>query len=173
MTDFVHLRLHTEYSLVDSVVRVPELMRACRAAGMASVALSDECNLFAMVKFYKAALEEGIKPIIGVDTWLRESGERAAPSRLTFLCQDLAGYRNLTRLVTKSYLAGSALGRPLLERTWLGGAQLGGLVVLSGGIEGDVGRSLLRGRASEAERLIDGWQALLGGRYYLEGARTG
>jgi DNA polymerase-3 subunit alpha len=173
MTGFVHLRLHTEYSLVDSVVRVPELMRACRASGMAAVALSDECNLFAMVKFYKAALEEGLKPLIGVDTWLRESGERAAPSRLTFLCQDLVGYRNLTRLVTKSYLAGSALGRPLIERAWLEGGQLGGLVVLSGGIEGDVGRSLLRGRASEAERLIDGWQALLGDRYYLEVARTG
>ncbi|HXS31422.1 MAG TPA: PHP domain-containing protein, partial [Steroidobacteraceae bacterium] len=96
---FVHLRVHTEYSLLDSVVRVPELMQAVAAAGMPAVSLTDECNLFAMVKFYREALATGIKPVIGVDLWLREAGEREPPSRLTLLCQNEAGYLNLARLV--------------------------------------------------------------------------
>jgi DNA polymerase III subunit alpha len=173
MTGFVHLRLHTEYSLKDSVVRVSELMDACRAQGMPAVALSDESNLFAMVKFYRAAQETGLKPVIGVDLWIREPGERAAPSRLTLLCQNLAGYRNLTRLVTRAYLEGAREGRPLLERAWLGREQLAGLIALSGGVTGDVGRLLLRGRQVEARRQIAEWQGLMGDRYYLEVTRTG
>src|SRR5581483_2870452 len=73
---FVHLRLHTEYSLIDSVVRVPQLIDAVAAAGMPAVALTDQSNLFAMVKFYRAALARGVKPLIGVDLVLREAGER-------------------------------------------------------------------------------------------------
>ena len=71
---FVHLRLHTEYSLIDSVVRVPELVGAVDAGGMAAVAITDQCNLFALVKFYRAALEQGIQPIVGVDVLLRAPG---------------------------------------------------------------------------------------------------
>jgi DNA polymerase III subunit alpha len=104
MPNFVHLRLHTEYSLVDGVVRVPELMEAVAAAGMPAVALTDACNLFAMVKFFRAAQAQGIKPVIGVDVLLRESGERVEPTRLTLLCQNLAGYRNLTQLLSRAYL---------------------------------------------------------------------
>ena len=103
---FVHLRLHTEYSLLDSVVRVPELVEAVAAAGMPAVALTDECNLFAMVKFYRAALARGVKPLIGVDLLVREPGEREAPSRLTLLCQNQTGYLNLSRLVSRAYLHG-------------------------------------------------------------------
>ena len=107
---FVHLRLHTEFSLVDSVVRVPALMEAVAAARMPAVALTDASNLFAMVKFYKEALARGVKPLIGVDATIREAGERSLSSRLILLCQDLAGYRNLTRLVTRSYLEGQQRG---------------------------------------------------------------
>lgn len=119
MTPFVHLRLHTEYSLVDGIVRVPELMTAVAAAGMPAVALTDQSNLFAMVKFYKEGLAAGIKPLIGVDAWIREPGERAAPSRIVFLCQNLSGYRHLTQLVTRSFLEGQIRGAPMLERSWL------------------------------------------------------
>jgi DNA polymerase-3 subunit alpha len=82
LTAFVHLRLHTEYSLVDGIVRVPELMAAVAAARMPAVALTDQSNLFAMVKFYKEAQAAGVKPLIGVDAWIREPGERVAPSRI-------------------------------------------------------------------------------------------
>ncbi|MDB6097311.1 MAG: polymerase subunit alpha, partial [Gammaproteobacteria bacterium] len=162
-----------EYSLVDGIVRVPDLMVAVAAAGMPAVALTDQSNLFAMVKFYKEAQAAGVKPLIGVDAWIREPGERAAPSRIVFLCQNLVGYRHLTQLVTRSYLEGQQRGPPMLERGWLNREVLEGLIVLSGGFEGDIGRSLARGRDDEAERCLERWQAFCGDRFYLEIQRTG
>ena len=173
MPSFVHLRLHTEYSLVDSVVRVNELMDAVAEAGMPAIALTDQSNLFAMVKFYKAAVARGIKPIIGVDAWLGEPGERTEPSRLVLLCQTLEGYRNLTQLVTQSYLKGQRRGVPQLERSWLTPETVRGLIALSGGREGDIGRALLARRESEAEAMLAAWLELFADRYYLELVRTG
>jgi DNA polymerase-3 subunit alpha len=164
--------LHTEYSLLDGIVRVPELMAAVSAAGMPAVALTDQSNLFAMVKFYKEALATGVKPLIGVDTWIREVGERA-PSRIAFLCQNLVGYRHLTQLVTRSFLEGQQRGAPMLERSWLQSDMLQGLIVLSGGAEGDIGRAIARGRDDEASRCLAAWQELCGDRFYLEVQRTG
>jgi DNA polymerase-3 subunit alpha len=172
LSRFVHLRLHTEYSLVDGIVRVPELMAAVAAAGMPAVALTDQSNLFAMVKFYKEALSAGVKPLIGVDAWIREAGERAA-SRIVFLCQDLQGYRHLTQLVTRSFLEGQQRGAPMLERSWLQRDVMQGLIVLSGGAEGDIGQALVRGRDDEASRRLAAWQSLCGDRFYLEVQRTG
>src|SRR6185437_2471191 len=171
---FVHLRLHTEYSLVDSVVRVPELMEAVASAGMPAVALTDQVNLFAMIKFYRAALERGVQPIIGVDLMLREAEEPTRPSRLTLLCQTLAGYRNLARLLSRAYLTGqTATGEVLVERDWLTAESVSGLIALSGGAEGDVGRALLRERPAQAEQALTQWLALFGDRYYLELQRLG
>ncbi|MGP8098306.1 MAG: DNA polymerase III subunit alpha [Steroidobacteraceae bacterium] len=169
---FVHLRLHTEYSLLDGIVRVPELMAAVAGAGMPAVALTDQSNLFAMVKFYKEAQAAGVKPLIGVDVWIREAGERTPPSRLVLLCQNLAGYRHLTQLVTRSFLEGQQRGAPMLERSWLEPAMLRGLIVLSGGQEGDIGQALVRGNDEEAARCLARWQALCGDRFYLEVQRT-
>jgi DNA polymerase-3 subunit alpha len=173
LTSFVHLRLHTEYSLVDGIVRVPDLMAAVAAAGMPAVALTDQSNLFAMVKFYKEAQATGIKPLIGVDAWIREPLERAPPSRIVFLCQNLAGYRRLTQLVTRSYLEGQHRGVPMLERGWLSQEALQGLILLSGGFEGDIGQAIARGRDDEAERCLARWRGLCGDRFYLEVQRTG
>jgi len=173
IAQFVHLRLHTEYSLLDGIVRVPELMAAVARANMPAVALTDQSNLFAMVKFYKEAQAAGVKPLIGVDVWIREAGERTPPSRLVFLCQNLVGYRHLTQLVTRSFLEGQQRGAPMLERSWLEPAVLRGLIVLSGGQEGDVGRALVRGNDEEAARCLARWQALCGDRFYLEVQRTG
>jgi len=169
----VHLRLHTEYSLVDGIVRVPDLMAAVAAAGMPAVALTDQSNLFAMVKFYKEAQAAGVKPLIGVDAWIREPIERAPPSRIVFLCQSLAGYRRLTQLVTRSYLEGQHRGPPMLERSWLSREALQGLIVLSGGFEGDIGQAIARGRDDEAERCLARWLSFCGDRFYLEVQRTG
>ena len=169
----MHLRLHTEYSLVDGIVRVPDLMAAVAAAGMPAVALTDQSNLFAMVKFYKEAQAAGVKPLIGVDAWIREPIERAPPSRIVFLCQSLAGYRRLTQLVTRSYLEGQHRGPPMLERSWLSREALQGLIVLSGGFEGDIGQAIARGRDDEAERCLARWLSFCGDRFYLEVQRTG
>src|SRR5271168_4912029 len=173
MTSFVHLRLHTEYSLLDGIVRVPELMAAVAAVGMPAVALTDQSNLFAMVKFYKEAQGAGVKPLIGVDAWVREVGEHAAPSRVVFLCQNLQGYRHLTQLVTRSFLEGQRQGVPMLERSWISRDGLEGLIVLSGGSAGDIGQAIARGRDDEAQRCLARWQALCGDRFYLEVQRTG
>jgi DNA polymerase III subunit alpha len=170
---FVHLRLHTEYSLSDSVVRVPELVTAVAAAGMPAVAVTDQNNLFAMVKFYREALRSGVKPLVGVDLWVREEGERAAPSRLTLLCQSQAGYRNLTRLLTRAYLEGQERGIPRIERRWLTPGMLEGLIALSGAQEGDIGRALVNAREHEAERALDDWRRLFPERLYLELQRLG
>src|SRR5688572_3302087 len=110
-TPFVHLSLHTEYSLLDSTIRIDALMEAVKSAGMPAIALTDQSNLFALVKFYKEALKLGIKPLIGVDLRIAEDAQ-SEPSRLTLLCQNEQGYRNLTELVSRSYQHGQRNGVP-------------------------------------------------------------
>ncbi len=169
---FVHLHLHSEYSLVDGIVRIPSLVKAVAEAGMPAVAVTDQNNLFAMVKFYKAAQAVGIKPIIGVDLWLRNDADANLPWRLVLLCQNETGYHNLTRLVSRMYLEGQHRGLPMLDRGWLKG-HTEGLIALSGGREGDLGRALLGGDPSAAKRMLAGWLELFPGRFYLELQRTG
>ncbi len=170
---FIHLRLHTEFSLQDSVVRIPELVERVAQLGMPAAAVTDQNNLFAMVKFYREALKHGVKPIIGVDILLRARGERAAPTRLTLLCKDPAGYQNVADLVTRAWLEGQDRGTPLVDRAWLDEKTTAGLIALSGAAEGDVGRAILAGREADALVLAREWQQLFGDRYYLELQRLG
>ncbi|MGB5395667.1 MAG: PHP domain-containing protein, partial [Gammaproteobacteria bacterium] len=116
---FVHLRVHTEYSLVDGTVRVKPLMTAVADAGMPAVALTDQGNLFAMVKFTRAALAAGLKPIIGVDVWVRADDEQSQPYRMVLLCQSREGYLNLTQLISNSYLHGQHGGVPMMQASWI------------------------------------------------------
>ncbi|APZ43308.1 DNA polymerase III subunit alpha [Acidihalobacter ferrooxydans] len=174
---FVHLSLHTEYSLVDSVLRISPLMKRLAELEMPAVALTDQSNLFAMVKFYRAAQRHGIKPIIGVDTWVRRPGrpgaaDDGAPARVLLLCQNDIGYRNLTRLISRGYQHGQYSGTPMLDFDWLDGAS-DGLIALSGGRTGEIGRALLAGNADNAAALLEQWHALFPDRFYLEVQRTG
>ena len=139
---FIHLRLHTEFSLQDSVVRIPELTERAAKLRMPALAVTDQNNLFAMVKFYREALKQGVKPIIGVDILLRAKGERATPHRLTLLCKDPGGYQNVTNLITRAWLEGQERGVPLVDRSWMDANNTQGLIALSGFAEGDVGRAL-------------------------------
>ncbi len=173
MSQFVHLRVHTEFSLLDSVVRVPELIDATVAAGMPAIALTDETNLFAMVKFYRGAQARGLKPIVGVDVRLRDAADRQEPARLTLLSQNLAGYRNLTQLITRAYLEGQRRGVPLIDRNWLTTSSTVGLIALSGAQDGDIGRALLGNRGEEARRLLGRWLELFDNRFYVEVQRLG
>ena len=170
---FVHLRVHSEYSLVDGLLRIPELVSAVAERNMGAVALTDQSNLFGMVKFYRAAVSRGIKPIIGCDAWLAPSADDSAPTRLGLLCMDETGYRNLARLVTRSYTEGQQQGRALLREEWLTEEACVGLIALSGAREGDVGRALLAGRPEEARAAVSRWRRLFPERYYLEIQRTG
>ena len=170
---FVHLHLHTEYSLVDSTVRISSLMQRAAEDGMKAVALTDLSNLFGMVKFYRAAVAAGIKPIIGADIRVANEDDEARPWHLVLLCRDENGYRNLSRLLTRAYLEGQKKGVPLVQRDWLTAASCAGLIALSGGLHGDVGHALHNGHYDLAQTLLDGWQSIFGDRYYLELIRTG
>ncbi|HEY1283084.1 MAG TPA: DNA polymerase III subunit alpha [Steroidobacteraceae bacterium] len=170
---FVHLRLHTEYSLVDSVVRIDDLVQAAASKGMPAVAVTDQNNLFAMVKFYRAALGAGVKPLVGVDLLVREPGERVQPTRLTLLCQSPLGYGNITRLVSRTYLEGQQRGAPMIDRRWLTPEHVNGLIALSCGLDGDVGRALANGREADADEALTRWLELFGDRFYIELQRLG
>ncbi|MBC6945387.1 MAG: PHP domain-containing protein, partial [Gammaproteobacteria bacterium] len=170
---FVHLHLHSEYSLADSVVRIPELLAAVRAAGMPAVALTDQGNLFAMVMFYKAALAAGVKPIIGADVWLRLADDGRPATRLVLLCRDATGYANLARLVSRSYLEGLEAGLPVLHAAWLEAGGAAGLIALSGGRQGVLGAALAADRMDEARGILGRLQQLFDGDFYIELVRTG
>jgi DNA polymerase III subunit alpha len=170
---FVHLRLHTEYSLADSVIRVPALLDRVAELHMPAVAVTDQVNLFAMVKFYRGAVKRGIKPIVGADLWIDEPGDARHPSRLAVLCRNLQGYRNLCRLLSRAYLEGRRLGQVLIAREWLEPAACEGLIALSAGREGDIGRALLAGRRDNARESLEFWRQRFPGGFYLEVQRTG
>ena len=172
-TPFVHLHLHTEYSIVDSTVRIPALMRKCVDAGMPAVALTDQNNLFGLVKFYRKAIDAGIKPIIGVDLALHNDDDPARPYQLLLLCQDNQGYRNLSGLITRSYLEGQVRGVPMARRDWLDRASCEGLIALSGGLHGDIGHALHAGHADRARELLQHWVSTFPERFYIELVRTG
>ena len=169
---FIHLRLHTEYSLVDGVVRIKPLMQMASELGMPAIALTDQSNLFAMVKFYRAAMSAGIKPIIGTDIWVRSAVDTEQPTRMTLLCMDGDGYLNVTRLISRAYLEGQHGGVPMIEVDWLREASQG-IIALSGGREGDIGKALLSGNQIQAAELLKAWQGIFPDRFYLELQRTG
>ncbi|QJR00278.1 MULTISPECIES: DNA polymerase III subunit alpha [Halomonas] len=171
-TPFVHLRVHTEYSLVDGLVRLKPLVKAAAEQGMPALAVTDEANLFGLVKFYKGAQGAGLKPIIGADLWLANPHDEEHPYRLTLLAMNDTGYRNLTELISRGWMEGQRLGRAELKREWVL-AQSEGLIALSGGRDGEVGRYLLSDHGDEARALLEEWNAAFPGRFYLELTRTG
>jgi DNA polymerase-3 subunit alpha len=175
---FVHLHVHTEYSLVDSVVRVPDLVTAVAAAGMPAVAITDQGNLFGLVKFYRAAIAAGVQPIVGAEVWFAGSAdkgpsERQEPARLVLICRNLAGYRNLCRLLTRAWLEGQQGGLPLLRPGWLDAATAEGLIALSGGRDGVLGRTLLSGAPDRAARTAAEFVDWFRGDFFVELQRTG
>src|SRR5690606_1419931 len=164
---FVHLHLHSEYSLTDSSIRIPELVSRCAALGLPAVAVTDTSNLFALVKFYKAAEGAGLKPLAGADLWIDEGG---TPARLTLLCQDREGYLALSRLVSRAFLDGHAGDYVAIQPDWLY-ADCAGLVAIAGR-ESPVGRCLLAGREEAARQQLDELMRAFPDRLYLELTRT-
>ena len=168
---FVHLRLHTEFSLVDGLVRVKPLIKAVAGAGMPAVAVTDMSNMCSLVKFYKAAMGGGIKPICGADIWLASAEEDGALSRMTLLAMNAKGYRNLTELVSRGWTEGQSNDLVIIQRDWVKAAAEG-LIALSGSKEGEVGHALLNGDPGEAEALLHEWMQVFPERFYLEVQRT-
>ncbi|GAB4509657.1 MAG: DNA polymerase III subunit alpha [Sulfuricaulis sp.] len=169
---FVHLRVHTEFSLADGIVRTDDLVKAAARHGMPAVAITDLANLFGVVKFYQAACAAGVKPIVGADAWLENPADPHKPHRLVLLCQNTEGYRRLCRLLTRAYVDGQHSGRPCLSKSWFE-APMSGLIALSGAHEGEVGQTLLSGNVTQAEELARAYQQWFPGCFYLELQRTG
>ena len=165
---FVHLHLHSEYSLHDSTIRIPELVGACVARGLPAVAITDQNNLFALVKFYKEAEKVGIKPIAGADVLVAEGG--AAPSRLTLLCRDRDGYLSLSQLLTRAWMEGQRHDGVVARPPWL--KANAGLFAIAGP-QSEAGQLFASGRFDLAEQALADLQASFGERLHLELLRTG
>jgi len=169
---FIHLRLHTEFSLVDGIVKIKPLVKRLAELNMPAVAVTDHANLFSLVKFYKAAQGLGIKPIAGADVLIFNSEEPASPYRLTLLVNNHEGYITLTELISKAYQEGQFQGMPMLRQEWIQDNH-GGLIALSGAMSGDIGKALLAENLDEAKRLAERWGGVFGQRFYLELQRVG
>ena len=169
---FIHLRLHSEFSLVDGIVKIKPLVKRLAELNMPAIAVTDHANLFSLVKFYKAALGQGIKPIAGADVLIFNPEDPATPYRLTLLVNNHAGYITLTELISRAYQEGQFQGVPMLRQEWLADNH-GGLIALSGAMSGDIGKALLAENGDEAQRLAERWGALFGHCFYLELQRVG
>jgi len=169
---FVHLRCHTEFSLEDGLLRIPQLVEKVAADGMPALAITDQSNLFAMVKFYQAALSVGIKPIIGCDLWIENMQQKEQPLKAILLCQNNQGYRNLTELISKSYLQGQTNGKPVVKKEWLQ-QHSAGLLLITNSKESDIASALLSEQKDMARDLIAHWKNIFPDRIYLGVTRTG
>lgn len=118
---FVHLHVHSEYSLVDGIIRIESFLDTVSENKFPAVAITEFGNLFSLVKFYQQAEKRGIKPIIGAEIILYEADSSLDSSRLVLLCQNVSGYQNLTRIITRSYVEGQHQGVPHVNREWLTG----------------------------------------------------
>ena len=173
---FVHLRLHSEFSVVDGIVRIDDAVSRAADDGQGALALTDSANVFGAVRFYQAARRRGVKPIIGCDVWLTNDADRDSPHRMVLLVQDRAGYLNLCALLTRAYLENQYRNRAELRLDWLEedcGARSRGLIALSGARHGEIGAQLLAGRSEAAALAAQRAAAAFPGRLYLELQRTG
>ncbi len=169
---FIHLRLHTEFSMVDGIVKIKPLIKRLTELQMPAIAVTDHSNLFSLVKFYKNSRGAGIKPIAGADVLIFNPDDPATPYRLTLLVKNHAGYITLTELTSKAYQEGQHQGVPMLKREWIE-ANHTGLIALSGAMQGDIGKALLAENADEANRLAAYWSSLFKDSFYLELQRIG
>jgi DNA polymerase-3 subunit alpha len=170
--EFVHLRLHSEYSLVDGLVRIKPLAAKAADMAMPAVALTDFNNFFGLIKFYKASQAAGVKPIVGADLLVLDEDGEGSPTQLVLLAADQQGYKNLTNLISKAYQHGQRMGVPTIKRSWLPEFSQG-LIALSGGRTGEIGVALISGRSADAEQLLLEYMGIFEDRFYLELQRTG
>ena len=169
--EFVHLHLHSEFSLSDGIIRIEELVEKSSDLSFSAVALTDLTNLFGLIKFYRLARKEGIKPIVGSEIKVAKDLDSQAGS-LVMLVKNKTGYTNLTRLVSKAYVEGQVSGEPIVKFSWLE-EYSEGLIALSGGINGHVGQSILGGNEAQANSRVDYFKSLFKEDFFIEIQRLG
>ena len=178
MTDpqFIHLRLHSEYSIVDGLTRIDDVIDTAAKDNQPALAITDLANLFGMVKFYKEARSRGIKPVVGCDVWISNDNDRDKPFRLLLLVKNHGGYLQLCDLLSRAWLTNIHRGRAELRPEWLeevARQEQKGLIVLSGAHFGDVGIAIDNGNVAGAERAAQRWAELFPGHFYIEVQRAG
>ena len=162
---FVHFGIHTEFSITDSIVRIKALVKAAKADNQLALAISDLSNLYATVKFYKACLDAGIKPIIGSEVWLENDS-----TTVTLLANNQVGYKNLTNIVSKGFVDGQVMGKPIIQRDWIFERSEGVIVLFTE--KSDVGQAMLSGHPEKADSLLQQWQTTFADRVYFAIKRT-
>jgi DNA polymerase-3 subunit alpha len=170
---FIHLRLHSEYSIVNGIVRLEEAIARAVEIGSPALALTDLGNVFGMVKFYELARAAGVKPVIGCDVWVANEKDRDKPYRLLLLCQNNEGYLRLSRMLSRAYRENLRHARAELRKDWLSLEGTQGLIALSGPSLSDIGSALLQDNVEHAQALAHEWAALFPNRFYLELQRAG
>ena len=169
--DYVHLHVHSEYSLIDGIIRVDELVDQSVSLGYNSVALTDLTNLFGLIEFYRSARNKGIKPIVGSEINVaKDKDSLSAP--LVLLAMNKQGYINLTKLVSKAYVEGQINGEPIVLFSWLEEFS-DGIIALSGGVEGHIGNSILAGNTKLSESRIDFFKKIFQDNFFIEIQRLG
>ncbi len=169
---FIHLRVHSDFSMVDGLQKIGPIVSAAAANNMPALALTDQMNMCGLVRFYGSAHGKGIKPLVGADFWVQSDELGNEQFRLTLLAMDNDGYQNITLLISRGYQRGHVQGRPVIDKAWLG-EHAKGVIVLSGGREGDVGKFLLKGNRQMVEHCLAFYQTHFPDAYYLELLRTG
>lgn len=169
---FIHLRVRTEFSLVDSIVRIKPLVKRLQELNMPACGVTDLNNFFGLIKFYKATHGSGVKPICGCDFLLRSEDEDSPTHLITLFAQNNVGYKNIIALISQGYQQGQYMGEPYIRRHWLTQCSEG-VIVISGGRMGDVGKALVGQKPEQAETLARQWMADFPERFYLELQRTG
>jgi DNA polymerase III subunit alpha len=154
---YVHLRLHSEYSITDGIVRVGDAVKRAAGDGMPALALTDLGNLFGLVKFYTGARGKGVKPIAGADVWITNPEAPEDAYRLLLLVRNRRGYQQLCELLTKAYLVEGRRDRAEIRREWFAEIGADGLIAFSGGHLGDVGEALLNGNFDLAQTRAQAW----------------
>ncbi|NAZ70365.1 DNA polymerase III subunit alpha [Vibrio toranzoniae] len=169
---FVHLRVHSDFSMVDGLSKVPPLVKKVAEMGMPALALTDFTNLCGLVKFYGTAHGCGVKPIIGADFLMQSPDFGDELTKLTVIATDNKGYNNLTLLISKAYLRGHIQHQPVIDKEWLI-EHAEGLIILSGAKEGEIGKALLKGNRELVASNVEFYKTYFPDRFYLELIRTG
>ncbi|MFD1709399.1 DNA polymerase III subunit alpha [Ottowia sp. GY511] len=170
---FVHLRLHTEFSVVDGIARVDDVIASAAADRQPALAITDLNNLFGAIKFYKTARGKGVKPIVGAEVFLEPADQESdAPSRVLLLVQNRQGYLNLSELLARAWTQGVVKNIAVVRWSWLQELS-GGLILLSGAQAGPVGQALMQGNTALASDLALRLAEIFPHRLYLELQRAG
>ncbi len=170
--NFIHLHLHSEYSISDSLIRINDLIEKISETNSPSVSITDHNNIFSLVKFYKLAIRNGVKPIIGIEVDMIDSTDISKLSRVVLLCKNMVGFNNLSNLITDSYVNLNESNKFLVSKEELA-KRSDGLIALSGGIYGDLANSIRTGDDDLINSSIKYWKKNFPESFYIEITRTG